>query len=243
MNRRLLLRLVPPAVLLFLTAACTTVPEETEKARGVLSGVNLVLAMSVLFIVAAVGLIAAVLVIERAVRTRGRLAEGMPVVEEEEEPADEVVAGITVGRATVPRWLYGAYVLIPVFAFAYVLTNIAPAETAPGPTEAPIQPCTDDCEIAAEAIAFTKDAIPVVAESDLTVTFNNTDAVVHNFYVWETKADTTGGDPIANTGATVAPGASDSAEFESPPAGESYYFNCTLHPAMEGDIESVAAAG
>jgi hypothetical protein len=238
--RRLLIRLAPPAFLLFLLSACSTIPEETEKARGVLTGVNLVLALSVLFVVAAVGIIGAVLVIDRAVRTRGELAEGMPVAEEE-EPEDEVVAGIGVGRAPVPRWLYAAYVLIPLFAFAYVFSNIAPEpsaeEATPKPT--PSGPCTE-CEIAAAQIKFDKEVLEVAAATDITVTFNNNDSgVPHDFTVWD-GAEAGKGKEVTATG-TVAGGASKDAKFTSPAAGETWAFNCTIHPAsMFGTIEPAA---
>ena len=234
------LRLGAPAGFLYL-AACTTVPEETEKARGVLTGVNLVLALSVIVVVVAVGLIAMALMVDRAVRSRKALAEGQPA-EEEVEPEDEVVAGIGVGRAAPPRWLYGVYVLIPVFAFAYVFANISPPPSAeePAETAAPAGPCTE-CEIAAAQIAFDKSVLEVLAESDITVAFANNDAgVPHDFTVWEAKADADASSGQVATTGTVAGGADGNAEFTSPAAGETWYFNCTIHPAsMFGDIESV----
>jgi hypothetical protein len=220
-------------------AACTAVPEETEKARGVLTGVPLVAALSVIVIVVAVGLIAMALMVDRAVRSRKALAEGPPT-EEEEEPEDEVVAGIVVGRAAPPRWLYGVYVLIPLFAFAYVFANISPPPSAeePEPSPTPSGPCTE-CEISASQIQFEKKVLEVAAVSDITVTFDNRDTgVPHDFTVWQNEEPGTG--KQAGATPTVAGGTSGEAKFTSPAAGEKWSFNCTIHPAsMFGDIESV----
>lgn len=232
--RRLSL-LALPGALLFLTA-CGQTPEETEKARGVLTGAPVVLAMSILFVVLAVGALGAAVVVDRAIRSRKALVEGGPVVEEDEEDEQpEVVAGITVGRAAVPRWLYGAYVLIPVFALAYVLSNVAvaPAPAAEATPTPEAGPCTE-CEIAAAQIVFDKDELVVAAGEEITVTFHNNDAgVPHDFTVWADEADAAGGDSVATTG-QVGGGASRDMSFN---ADEATYFNCTIHPAsMFGDV-------
>jgi plastocyanin len=221
---------------LFVLTACGQTPEETEKARGVLTGVPVVLAMSVLFVVLAVGALGAAVLLDRAIRSRNALAEGGPAVEEDEEDEQpEVVAGITVGRAAVPRWLYGAYVLIPVFALAYVLSNVAVAPAQPvEATPTPIAgPCTE-CEIAAAQIQFDTKELVVAAGEEVTVTFNNNDAgVPHDFTVWGDKAAADGGgDSIATTGQFTS-GSRDTS-FN---ADDVTYFNCTVHPtSMFGDI-------
>ncbi len=226
------------AAAVLLLAACGRVPESTEKARGVLSGVNVVLALSVLFVVLALLFAAGAVALDRFIRTRRALAEAPPTPPEPDEPEEEVVAGIGVGRAPVPRWLYGAYLLIPLFAFAYVFSNVRPPAEAERPTqtETPQGPVRE-AEIAAEQIEFTKDVLNFVAATEVTVTFNNTDAAPHDFTVWETEQDATaGGDPIATTG-TLNAGATGDVTFETPEAG-TWYFNCTIHPAtMQGDIE------
>lgn len=233
------IRRLAPATLLLFIGACSTVPEETEKARGVLSGQNLVLALSVLVVVAAIGLVLGAVTLDRMVRTRRQLTEGPPVVEEEEvEPEDEVVAGIGVGRAAVPRWLYGAYALIPVFAFAYIFTNIAPEPAAEAPAETPAAGPCEECEIAASGIKFDKDALEVAAESEITVTFNNNDnGIPHDFSVYD--AEEPSGEPLEKTPVITG---TDTAEmsFTSAPAGETWSFNCTIHPgSMIGTIDSV----
>lgn len=222
----------------FALTACGQNPATTEEARGLLSGVNIVLALSVLFIVAALGIVAAAVAIDRFVRSRSALEEGPPVDVSEEEEEDEVVAGIGVGRASVPRWLYAAYVLIPVFAMTYVVSNVAVAPAAPKETEAPAPtgPCTD-CEITANQVKFSTDKLTVAAAKPVTVAFDNTDSVPHTFTVYETEADfTSAGEKIADTG-LLNGGAKGSAKFTGPAKGESLFFICTLHPPMKGTVE------
>jgi plastocyanin len=235
------LRWLIPAGLLLATTACGKTPETTEQARGVLSGVNIVLAMTVVLVVVAGGLLIGAFGFDRFVRSRKRLAEAPA---EPEEEGDEVVAGITVGRAGVPRWLYAFYVLIPLFAMLYVFTNI-PIEAGEGggaePTATPQGPCTE-CTIVASGIAFDLDEIIAPAATDITVTFDNQDTgVPHDFTVWESEAAATaGGDAgkIATSG-TINGGVSKDVTFNSDGAG-SYYFNCTIHPpSMNGTFEVV----
>jgi plastocyanin/predicted secreted protein len=234
--RRLWWTVLPAA--LALLASCGQTPEETEKARGVLTGAPVVLAMSILFIVLAVGAVAVAVAFDRTVRSRKALADAPAPVDEEEEEQDEIVAGITVGRAAVPRWLYAAYVLIPVFALAYVFSNVAvaPAATGPKPTATPSGPCTE-CAIVMAQIKFDKSELEVAAGKPITVAAANKDnGVPHTFTVWKSKADAEGkGKPVADSG-TYSAGSRD-VKFTSPAAGTNWYFDCTVHPtSMFGDI-------
>ena len=235
------LRWLIPAGLLLAAAGCGETPEATEQARGVLSGANIVLAMTVVLVVVAGGLVIGAFGLDRFVRSRKQLAEAPAETEDE---ADEVVAGITVGRAGVPRWLYAFYVLIPLFAMLYVFTNI-PLEDAvsdtPAETEAPSGP-RPEWAIVASGIAFDLDEIIVPASTDVTVTFDNQDTgVPHDFTVWESAdAAGAGGDAgqLATTG-TINGGQTRDVTFDSDGVGV-YYFNCTIHPAsMFGDFEVV----
>jgi hypothetical protein len=223
----------------FVLTACGQTPETTEEARGLLSGVNIVLALSVLFIVLALGIVAAAVATDRFFRSRSALEEGPPVDVSEEEEEDEIVAGIGVGRASVPRWLYAAYVLIPIFAMTYVVSNVAVAPAAPKETAAPAPtgPCTE-CTISAAQIKFSTDKLTVAAAEPVTVTFDNSDTgVPHTFTVYETEADFTGGgEKIADTG-LINSGVERDVKFTGPAAGESLFFICTVHPPMKGTIE------
>jgi plastocyanin len=183
--------------------------------------------------------------LERYIRTRRALAAAPPAPEEEEEEPEEVVAGIRVGRASVPRWLYGFYVLIPVFAFLYVVNNVAlapVAEEAGKETAAPTGPVTE-LTIVASGIKFDLETITFPAQTEVTVTFENRDAgVPHDFTVWRSEAAATAGDEAAKIAeSSLITGVSETeVRFTTPDPGQ-YYFNCTVHPpSMFGTVEVVA---
>lgn len=230
-----------------LLVSCGQNPATTEEARGVLEGTNVVLALSVLFLVIAGALLAGVLGLDRFVRTRDALSEAPPApVEEEDE--DEVMAGIGVGRAGVPKWLYGFYVVIPVFAFMYVVNSVAlspPADEHPEETAAPTGPVTE-ITVVASGIAFELDTLTFPAETEVTVTMDNQDAgVPHDLTIWESEAAAQANDEAGKIAATnQVSGPNEAAvTFQTPGVGE-YYFNCTIHPpSMAGTVEVVAAAG
>jgi plastocyanin len=244
MKARRLARAALLTLALALTA-CGQNPESTEKARGVLEGTNTVLALSIAFIVVAGALVVGAVAVDRFFRSRRALAES-PVEEQvEDEDEEEVVAGIRVGRAGVPRWLYGFYVLIPLFAMLYVLNNVALRPVAaerPQATEAPTGPVTE-ATIVASGIKFNLEQLTFPAETEVTVEFDNRDVgVPHDFTVWESEAAATANDAskkIANTN-QITGVAKDAVTFETPAPGE-YFFNCTVHPtAMFGPAEVVA---
>lgn len=237
-----LVRVVFAGAALF-AAACGQNPESTERARGILTGPNLVLALSILFIVIAGGFLVGAVGLDRFVRSRNQLAVAPPEAEEEEEEQEEVVAGIGVGRAGVPRWLYAFYVLIPVFAFLSVVNNVAlrpAAEEAPDATAPAEGPCAE-CTIVAAAIAFDRDSLQFPAGEEITVTLDNQDAnVPHDWTLWESEAAATAGDQGAIIAQTnqISSG-EDEVTFAAPDPGE-YFFNCTVHPpSMNGTAEVV----
>lgn len=233
-------RLAPASALLALTAAaCGGVPPTSEEARGVApEGVNIVLVLTITFIVVAVGLLVGALAVDRFVRTRRALeARGSEPEEPEEEEEEETeVAGIAQGSGGVPRWLYAFYVIIPIWALGYVfLTAGLPspeAEETPeptGPTEVPTE-----ITIVGENIEFDLPEVTLQANTDVTVTFDNEDSgIPHNFTVWDSEAQN---EVLAET-STFNGVATESVTFSLPP-GE-YYFNCTVHPSMEGTLRAV----
>ena len=237
------LRALSAGAAFLLATACGQNPEQTEKARGVLEGPNIVIALSVIFVVLAGGLLVGVIGLDRFVRTRRQLESAPP--EEPEEEQDEVVAGITVGRAAVPRWLYGFYVLIPAFAFLYVVNNVAlrpAAEEKPEESAKPTGP-SDEWTIVASGIKFDLETLTVPADTDVKVTFDNKDTgVPHDFAVWQDEAAATANETpkqIAKSNQIVG-GNETEVTFASGGAGE-LYFNCTVHPtAMFGTVEVVA---
>ncbi len=229
-----LLRLGLAGVALF-AMACGQNPESTERARGVLTGPNLVLALSILFIVIAGGVLVGAVGLDRFVRSRNQLAAAPPEADEvEAEEEEEIVAGIVVGHAGVPRWLYAFYVLIPLFAFLYVVNNVAlrpAAEEVPDETAAPSGPRAE-WTIVASGIKFDIDEMEFSAGEEITVTFDNQDAgVPHDWTLWESEEAATANDEGAKIAATnLSTGVAEAdITFPAPDPGE-YYFNCTVHP-------------
>ena len=230
----------------FALSACGQNPETTEKARGVISGTNVVLAMTVILIVVAVAMIAGAIALDRAIKARRALAEAPAAAAPEEEEETEVMAGIAVGRAPVPRWLYGFYVLIPLFAALYVLNAVALAPKAPArarATPAPAGPVTE-ATVVGSGIKFTTTELTLKANSQITITFDNQDAgVPHNFTVWPNSAAASAGDTskAMHTGNTFNGVREVEETFRTGPPG-SLFFNCTVHPtSMTGTINVVAA--
>lgn len=239
MKRSLRFGLVAVAVAL---AACGQNPESTENARGLISGTNVVLAMTVILIVVAGAMVAGAVALDKAIKARRALAEAPPVPVEED--VDEVVAGIAVGRAPVPRWLYGFYVLIPLFAMLYVLNAVAlapKAETRATSTPRPTGPVTE-ATVEAVGIKFNVSTLTLKANSDITITFENKDAgVPHNFVVWPSKAVASSGNTgqAIHTGNTFNGVRTNEEKFKAGAPGTNY-FECTIHPtSMFGTITIV----
>lgn len=221
-------------------AACGRTPERTEEARGVLSGFNVVLALSVIFLVVAGALVVGAVALDRTLRARRALAEAPAEPEEVEE--EEVVAGIGVGRAPVPRWLYGFYVVIPLFALLYVLNSVAlrpPPSAEPAETQAPTGPVTE-VTITARSIQFDLDVMTFPANTGVVITFDNQDAgIPHNVTLWESEdAASAQTGKLAET--PTFPGAADRTLEWTTPGEGTYYFDCTVHPSMAGDVEVVS---
>jgi plastocyanin len=222
-------------------AACGDTPESTNEARGFLEGYNVVLALSVIFLVVAGALVVGAIAIDRAISSRRALDEA-PAAAGPAEEEEEVVAGIGVGRAPVPRWLYGFYVVIPVFALLYVLNAVALAPEKPKATATPkpTGPVTE-VTVVAKSIAFDADLLTFPATTAATVTFDNQDAgIPHTLTIWEDETAATAGDEgkkIADTGQFNGV-AERELKFTTPVAGD-YYFNCIVHPAMKGDVKVV----
>jgi plastocyanin len=242
MKRRRLRHAV--GALLFLAAACGQTPQTTEKARGVLSGANVVVALTIVFIVVAGGIIVGAIGLDRFVRTRRELATAPPTPVEEDE--EETVAGIRVGRAGVPRWLFAFYVIIPLFAMLYVINSVSlrPPQAAEKPTATakPTGPQTS-WTVVGKQIKFDPTTLIFPADADVKVTFDNQDAgIPHTLTIWKSKKDAEAGSDsgkIADTG-QFSGVASKTISFKAPGAG-AYYFDCVVHPtSMFGDVQVVA---
>jgi plastocyanin len=69
----------------------------------------------------------------------------------------------------------------------------------------------------------------------VSVTLDNQDTVVHNFAIYESEQDAGGQRNPLFQGDNVDAGSEVTYEFRSPPAGD-YFFQCDIHPTMNGDV-------
>jgi plastocyanin len=90
-------------------------------------------------------------------------------------------------------------------------------------------------EVAAENVDFSTDAMDFPAETEVTLTFDNKEAIPHNWALYESK----GGKPIFQ-GPIVNGPASAAYKFTTPAAG-SYYFQCDVHPDQMNGTVNVSA--
>jgi len=214
--------------------ACGQNPQQTEHARGLISGANVVLAMTIILIVVAVAFVVGALALDRIMKARRALAEAPATIPtEDDEP--EIVAGIAVGRAPVPRWLYGAYVLIPLFAALYVLNAVALAPKAAPKAAASAKPTgpLTKATVTASGIKFDTSSLSLKANSPITITFMNNDAgVPHNFTVWPSQAVAQAGDTgkAIKAGNTITGVATTTETFKTGPPGKNLFYECTIHP-------------
>ena len=90
---------------------------------------------------------------------------------------------------------------------------------------------TEVVEVVAEGLAFDVDTITVPADTDVIIRLENEDqSIPHNISVYEDK----GGETIFE-GAVFNGRESRDYEFTSPAAG-TYWFQCDVHPNMNGDF-------
>ena len=90
-----------------------------------------------------------------------------------------------------------------------------------------------DVILTAQSMSFDTDEIELPARAEASVTLVNDDTVPHDFGLYASEEDGTSmSDPLFD-GDDVAAGASETYTFETPPPGD-YYFQCNLHPTMNG---------
>lgn len=225
---------VSRAVPLLLFGACA----QTElKGKGILEGRNSVLILSLIFIVAAVGIIGSLVVLDRFLGGRHALKTlGSDAQEEEPSDEDEIIGGIRIGKAPVPRWLYAAYLIIPAFALLYVTNSAEFVPKAPKPAAKRAEKLSAEPTITAKNIQFSKPTLKLPASTEISLTFENKDTVPHNLAIYSDSSRQT---PLFNGNIFNGP-KQMVYQFSSPPAG-TYYFQCDVHPGMKGAVESVEA--
>ena len=137
------------------------------------------------------------------------------------------------GRPKAPLLLL-AYILIPLLAIGYLASSDTEEAAAdhgdPTATEAPVDsgPTT---HVVAEGLEFDTETITLAAGKPAEIEFENVDTAPHNIAIYEEQGgpDIFQGEQITATTITY--------EFDAPKAGE-YYFQCDVHPDMNGDVVS-----
>ena len=125
---------------------------------------------------------------------------------------------------------------VAVVAAGAVATRVgAPAEEGGGGTGGAVA-----VAIAAQNIKFDKDKLSFPAGQNVTIRFNNQDAgIEHNVAIYSGK-DATGESVFQ--GEIITGPATANYRFEAPSEG-SYYFQCDVHPQMNGTATVTAAGG
>jgi plastocyanin len=176
---------------------------------------------------------------ERAMRERRKLidelvATGVPAV-----------TAADVGRPRAP-YLAVLYLLIPLVVVAFLVgqrnptTSAEPSgggttsETPAGGSGGGGNFTGSDITLVAENIAFNTDQIGFPPKQDVSVTLENQDTVAHDFAIYQNEQDGQAQTNPVFRGDSVTGNASTTYEFRSPPKG-GYYFQCDIHPTMNGE--------
>ena len=176
---------------------------------------------------------------EDAVSTEAQF-QGQAAMRERRKLIDEIVStgvpAVAADDAMRPRapFLAILYVLIPVLAVLVLLAREDdPAAEAPPPVENGGGDTGGGVSIAAENIAFDTDTLTFKAEAENTLTFENKEPVEHNVSIYpDSDAALAFVDAILEGERITGP---DTIvyTFDGPEAGE-YYFQCDVHPNMNG---------
>jgi mono/diheme cytochrome c family protein/plastocyanin len=160
---------------------------------------------------------------------------------------DKDAKSVTVerGLGTTKPAAHEAGVLVykpPVPPDAPAIVQAACGQTAPAPTSTPSgppAPPSATLTISAQAMAFDKDTLVALADTPLTLTFDNKDTgVPHNIHFF--KGEDATGETVAQTALATGP---DIATLNfGPLAAGTYFYQCDVHPQMLGTL-TVAAAG
>ena len=122
--------------------------------------------------------------------------------------------------------------LILVFAAALAACsgNSDESEPADGGTGGTATVADGAVEITAEGLAFDATTIEAAAGEDFTITLVNNDSAPHNISIYTEE----GGESLV-TGGTAEAGQTVTIDVSALDAGE-YYFQCDIHPDMNGSV-------
>ncbi|HYP22256.1 MAG TPA: cupredoxin domain-containing protein [Actinomycetota bacterium] len=136
------------------------------------------------------------------------------------------------GRPKAPMLLL-AYVLIPLIAIGLLAaSDSGEAEAEPGGEAPAEQPAGPTERVVAESLQFDTETITLVANEPNEIEFENADSAPHNIAIYQDEG----------AGEAIFEGEQISAstvtyEIEGPEPGE-YYFQCDVHPDMNGTAVS-----
>ena len=134
------------------------------------------------------------------------------------------------GRPKAPMLLL-AYIILPLLAIGYLAasdSDEAAGNPAPPPDSGPTT------SVAAEGNEFDVDTITLAAAEPASIEFENADAGTdHNIAIYETEA----AEESIFEGEIITGPDTATYEFDAPEAGD-YYFQCDIHPDMNGNVVS-----
>ncbi len=108
----------------------------------------------------------------------------------------------------------------------------APAATPADPGAACVEAVDGVVEMSADNLEFSTDCIRVPADEPFTIEFTNLEDQPHNVQVFR---DESKNEELVRGEIITGPNATDTIEVQALPAGE-YYFDCLVHPEMNGSI-------
>lgn len=172
---------------------------------------------------------------QRAMEQRRKL------IDELIETGVPVVTAAQTGRERSP-WLSLLYLIVPVVAVIFLVANYGGEESAPpAPSGENGGGGGGGLTVVAEGVQFDTNTIDLQAGQEANIDFVNRDSVPHNIAIYETPQAAENPDDAIFTGDQIT--ASETTyTFEAPPAGD-YYFQCDVHPAMNGDVIVSGGAG
>ncbi|MGH2748021.1 MAG: cupredoxin domain-containing protein, partial [Actinomycetota bacterium] len=151
------------------------------------------------------------------------VATGVPAVAAED--ADRERSG----------WLAMLYLVIPLIVIVFLVAQSGDGEAPAEPTEqAGGGTGGGGLSISAESIQFNRDELTVPAGEEFTLSFQNNDTVPHNVAIYP-GAEQIEGDQALFQGDIFTGPASRDYDVPAIEAGE-YYFQCDVHPAMNGTV-------
>jgi plastocyanin len=129
------------------------------------------------------------------------------------------------------------------------IEGLTVAEPSPEPTGAPAPPpTTGDCtelidglvEIVARGVAFDTSCVDVPTGEPFTISFSNEDTVPHNVAIYPSADDL--GDPLFQGEVFTGPDTREYPPVDPLDAGV-YYFQCDVHPQMNGTVNAGSSGG